>query len=112
MHGERYEKVSQDRQLLADERDERLLRLVNNTKSLKLFDYVSNLLVIREVKRGDTDATDIVLDHLIEKRERVEEVISLQKQFDAITPDDDEIAFDEEVRIALFKPYGEDGTEQ
>lgn len=107
MSSEHYENTSQPRQLLADERDERLLRLVNNTGSIKLFDYVSNLLVVREVNRGDDSVlTGVLLDYLVEKRERVVEVVGLKNQFDTET-NDEELGFDEDVRIALFKPLGE-----
>jgi hypothetical protein len=107
MPAEQYEYLSRPRPLLSDEHEERLLRLVNNTGSLKLFDYVSNLLVIREAERNDSESTDVLLDYLVEKRDRVEEIVALRNQFDTLTADEDDIAFDEEVRIALFKPLGE-----
>lgn len=107
MSGEKYEYLSHTRPILSDEHEERLLKLVNNTGSVKLFDYVSNLLVIRELERGESDATDVLLDYLVEKRERTVEVAALNRQFDTLIADEDEIALEEDVRIALFKPIGE-----
>ena len=105
MSGETYDHLSKPNQLLANVDEERLLRIVNSTKTVKLFDYVSNLLVVREAERGDSDSTDVLLDYLVEKRNRVLEVETLNRQFEALTLDEEEIAFQESINEALFKDF-------
>lgn len=86
--------------MLASSRDEKLLKILNNTPNLKIFDYVANVLIERDALRGDDELTDTFVEFLIEKRNRVIEVQALNAQFELT---DEAIAFEEAINEALFK---------
>lgn len=82
----------------------RLVGLADKTVKIRVIDRLYERML--ELYDADPSLENLmVLEHLVYRREVVTEINLLEVDFRAA--DDDEIALEEEINEALFKPFGE-----